>query len=98
MVPRRLGRVRICLLAGLAASSMVLTACGGGSSSDSAAVPSNGPTTGVTISVALAAEPPPRAGRPKTGAQIAGRGDQVGSRTCDVSGFMGPAVSRKLIG
>ena len=61
MVPRRLGRARTALLAGLAGTSAMamLTACGGGGGS--AAVPSSGPTTGVTISVALAAEPPPKA-------------------------------------
>ena len=61
MVPRRLGRARVVLLAGLATTSVTLAACGGGASGGSADVPSAGPTTGVTISVALATDPPPKA-------------------------------------
>ena len=61
MDPRRLGRVRLSLLAGLAATATALSACGGSSGSGSADVPAPAPTTGVTISVALAAEPPPKA-------------------------------------
>jgi multiple sugar transport system substrate-binding protein len=61
MVPRRLGRARICLLAGLTVATTTLAACGGGGSGGSAGEPAPGPTTGVTISVALAFEPPPKA-------------------------------------
>jgi multiple sugar transport system substrate-binding protein len=64
MVTNRPGRSRTALLAGLAGlatTSLVLTACGGGASGGSADVPSAGPTTGVTISVALATDPPPQA-------------------------------------
>jgi multiple sugar transport system substrate-binding protein len=60
MVRGRRSGTRTVLLAGLAGASVLLTACGGGSGG-SASVPSAGPTTGVTISVALAAEPPPKA-------------------------------------
>ena len=60
MVLRRLGRAPIVLLAGLTGLSTMLTACGG-DDSGSSSVPSAGPTSGVTISVALATEPPPKA-------------------------------------
>src|SRR5689334_8773560 len=62
MVPRRVGGIRIPLLAGLTVATTMLAGCGGGSGgTGSSDVPKPGPTTGVTISVALAAEPPPKA-------------------------------------
>jgi ABC-type glycerol-3-phosphate transport system substrate-binding protein len=59
MVLGRRGLARTAVVTGLTCVTGLLAACGGGSSS--ATAPSAGPTTGVTISVALAADPPPKA-------------------------------------
>ena len=60
MAPGRVRRTRAILVIGLTGTSALLAACGGGSGGGTA-VPSSGPTTGVTISVALAADAPPKA-------------------------------------